>query len=222
MPAIKSQQYRWNKGAAETSMKNLNKVYKSNLPLLTKIHATFHLLNSSVFMILLVAALLSLPMLIIKSAHPQLDNLFRAGNFMLLGFFSIGFYFWVASKKAPFTRIRENFLLTYLSFMTISMGMSLHNGIAVLEGFFGRKTPFVRTPKFNSVNDSAEIIKNSYLTFKIEPLSILESILGLYFLGGLLLGYYLHDFGLFLFHLMMAIGLLTVSYQSLKLKWHAK
>lgn len=222
MPAIKSQQYRWNKGAAETSRKNLSKVYKSDLPLLTKLHATFHLLNSSVFMILLIAAVLSLPMLIIKSAHPQLDLVFKVGNMMLLGFFSIGFYFWVASKRAPFTRIRENFLTTYLSFMTISMGMSLHNGIAVLEGLFGRKTPFVRTPKFNSTDKTGNVKENTYMNYKIEPLSILELVLGIYFLGGLLLGFYLKDFGLSLFHIMLALGFLTVSYQSIKLKWHAR
>lgn len=222
MPAIKTQQYRWNKGAAETSMKNLRRVYKSDFSLLTKIHATFHLLNSSVFMVLLIAAVLSLPLLIIKAEHQQLDTLFIIGNFMLLGFFSIGFYFWVASKKAPFTRIRENFLQTYLSFMTISMGMSLHNGIAVLEGFFGRKTPFVRTPKFNSSNESGVVQGNSYMKFTVDPISIIESILGLYFIGGIALGIYLKDFGLILFHAMMAMGFLIISYQSIKLSWHAK
>ena len=222
MPAIKTQQYRWNKGAAETSMKNLRTVFKSNFPLLTKVHATFHLLNSSVFVILFIAAVLSLPMLIIKSAHEQLDALFLIGNFMLLGFFSIGFYFWVASKNAPFTKIRENFLKTYLSFMTISMGMSLHNGIAVLEGFLGRKTPFVRTPKFNSSNDSGIVDNNSYMKYSLDPISILESILGLYFIAAIALGVYLRDFGLVLFHGMMALGFLVVSYQSLRLKWHAK
>jgi hypothetical protein len=35
-------------------------------------------------------------------------------------------------------------------FLSLSMGLSLHNALAVLEGYGNRKTPFVRTPKFNA------------------------------------------------------------------------
>ena len=28
------------------------------------------------------------------------------------------------------------------------MGLSWHNSLAVVEGYIGKKTPFVRTPKF--------------------------------------------------------------------------
>ena len=220
MPAIKSQQYRWNKGAAETSRKNLGRVYKQKLPLSTKLHATFHLLNSSVFLILLIVAILSIPLLLIKYNHPQLHLLFKIANLFLLGFFSIGFYFWVASKKAPFTRIKENFAKTFLSFMTISMGLSLHNGIAVLEGFFGRKTPFIRTPKFNSSNTDSGNKNNVYVNNKISASSIAELLLGIYFIGAIALGIYLEDYGLILFHAMLAIGFITVSYQTIRLKWH--
>jgi cellulose synthase/poly-beta-1,6-N-acetylglucosamine synthase-like glycosyltransferase len=221
MPAIKSQQYRWNKGAAETSRKNLKKVYQQKLPLATKIHATFHLLNSSVFLMLLVVGVLSLPLLLIKFNHPSLDLLFQVANLFLIGFFSIGFYFWVASKKAPFTKIKENFITTFISFMTVSMGLSLHNGIAVLEGFLGYKTPFIRTPKFNASNNDAGDKHNSYVKYKLEPSTLVEMVLGMYFIGAMLLGIYLKDYGMFLFHAMLAIGFITVSYQSFRLLWHA-
>ncbi len=49
MTAIKSQQFRWTKGAAEVSKKLILKVLKSNVPLSTKFHAFFHLLNSTVY-----------------------------------------------------------------------------------------------------------------------------------------------------------------------------
>ncbi|MCZ8215927.1 MAG: glycosyltransferase, partial [Cyclobacteriaceae bacterium] len=42
MPAIKSQQYRWNKGGVETARKNFKKVFLSKQSLTTKIHAFFH------------------------------------------------------------------------------------------------------------------------------------------------------------------------------------
>ena len=222
MPAIKSQQYRWNKGAAETSKKNLKKVYQQKLPFITKLHATFHLLNSSVFLMLLIVAILSLPLLLIKFNHPQLDLLFKIANLFLIGFFSIGYYFWVAAKRAPFTKIKESFLKTFVSFMTISMGLSLHNGIAVLEGFVGHKTPFIRTPKFNATNNDAGTRNNSYVKYKLDISALAELLLGLYFIAAMILGVYLMDFGMFLFHAMLAIGFITVSYQSLRLLWHAR
>jgi hypothetical protein len=43
---------------------------------------------------------------------------------------------------------------------------------------------------------------------------------GLFFLFGMALGIYLEDFGMLLFHAMLAIGFLTISYQSVKVKWH--
>ena len=216
MPAIKSQQYRWNKGAAESAIKNLGKVWKGAFPFKTKIHATFHLLNSSIFVLLLLGGIFSLPVLYIKYLHPEVDFYFHLASVLLIGFLSIGFFFWVASKKAPFTFAKEKFLPSFFTFMTISMGLSFHNAVAVLEGLFGRKTPFIRTPKFNSIDKKAKLAGNQYLKVKVNITSLIEVILGLYFIAGIVLGIVLNDIGLLMFHAMLAIGLLTVSYQSFK------
>ncbi len=216
MPAIKSQQYRWNKGAAETAVKNLSKVFKSTLPLKTKLHATFHLLNSSIFMLLLVGGIISLPVLYIKYLHPEIDFYFHLASILLIGFMSIGFFFWVSSKKAPHTKITERFIPSFFTFMTISMGLSYHNAMAVFEGLIGKKSPFIRTPKFNSTSKEALIKGNRYLSNKVDINTIVEMFLGIYFLGGIVLGFYINDVGLLVFHAMLAIGLLTVSYQSIK------
>ncbi len=47
--ALKSQQFRWTKGAIETARKMIPEVWKSNIPLRIKIHSTFHLTNNIVF-----------------------------------------------------------------------------------------------------------------------------------------------------------------------------
>ena len=93
MPAIKSQQYRWNKGAAETAVKNLKKVWKGSFPFKTKIHATFHLLNSSIFVLLLFGGIFSLPVLYIKYQHPEIDLYFHLASILLIGFLCIGLFF---------------------------------------------------------------------------------------------------------------------------------
>lgn len=215
MPAIKSQQYRWNKGAAETARKIFLDVARSNISFSKKIHAFFHLFNSSVFVCLLVAALLSVPMLYIKQAHPEISWLFHAGIVFLVGFFSIAFFYWTATKQFYENPIKK-FWSFFPRFLVVSMGLSFHNGLAVLEGLIGKKTPFIRTPKFNVTDKRESWLGNSYIRTAIGWQTIIEGILCLYFIFGMVVGIQMGDFGLLLFHAMLALGFGSVFYFSVK------
>lgn len=216
MTAIKSQQYRWNKGAAETAKKNLWKVLCSPIKISGKVHAVFHLFNSSVFICLLLASILSIPMLFIKEAHPKLNFLFDLGAVFLIGFFAITFFYWIATKQTYPEGTGKYFFKTFPVFLIVSMGLSLHNGIAVLEGLLGIKSPFIRTPKFNIKNKEDSWKGNIYVHPKIDFLTILEGLLSLYFIFGIAVGIYLHDLGLIVFHIMLALGFGGVFYYSIK------
>ncbi len=217
MPAIKSQQYRWNKGAAETARKNLGNVFRSSLPWTGKIHAFFHLLNSSVFICLFFAALLSVPALWVKVTYPDFTPVFHTGIIFLIGFLSITWFYWVAVK---YTRKQKRhvgfFLKTFPMFLIVSMGLSLHNGIAVLEGLLGIKSPFIRTPKFNITRKQDRWQGNSYVFPKITLTILLEGILALYFTGALIAAIVWNDYGLFIFHGMLALGFGIVFYYSVR------
>ena len=76
MSAVKTQQFRWNKGGAESARKNLLKVMKSGLGFENKLHAFFHLTNSTNFLFILIASVVSIPLLFTKSNHPDLKILF--------------------------------------------------------------------------------------------------------------------------------------------------
>jgi cellulose synthase/poly-beta-1,6-N-acetylglucosamine synthase-like glycosyltransferase len=216
MPAIKSQQYRWNKGAAETAKKNFGNVLRSSLSWKNKTHAFFHLFNSSVFICLLLAAILSIPMLYIKSQHPEITWLFNLGIIFLGGFLSITLFYWVATKRFNPKNRRAIFWSLYPRFLIVSMGLSLHNGLAVLEGLLGRKTPFIRTPKFNVTVKGESWKYNSYIKTKINLLTLLEGLLCLYFVFGIVAGILLKDGGLIFFHVMLALGFGGVFYYSVK------
>jgi cellulose synthase/poly-beta-1,6-N-acetylglucosamine synthase-like glycosyltransferase len=221
MPAIKSQQYRWNKGAAETARKNFGSVLRSSLPIRNKIHAFFHLFNSSVFVCLLVAAMLSIPMLYIKQLHPEIEWLFTLGIVFLAGFLSITLFYWVATKQFNPTNRKAVFWSLYPCFLIVSMGLSLHNGLAVAEGLLGHKTPFIRTPKFNVALKGDPWKHNSYIKTKINWLTLMEGLLCLYFLFGIAAGIFLRDGGLIFFHAMLAMGFGGVFYYSVKPAWNA-
>ena len=216
MGAVKSQQFRWNKGAAETAKKNLGNVFRTNLSWVNKLHSTFHLLNSSVFIFLLLAALMSIPMLYIKYQHPPLKILFDIGSVFLIGFFSITFFYWTSVKYSSIRQKKTYFLKTYPLFLSISMGLSLHNSLAVLEGITGFRSDFIRTPKFNIRNRGESWANNKYIKPKINWTTIMEGLLCLYFLFGLYLGYSIKDYGLMIFHIMLAFGFASVFYYSVK------
>lgn len=220
MPAIKSQQYRWNKGAAETARKNFGSVWRSALPFTNKVHAFFHLFNSSVFVFLLLASLLSIPMLFIKQQHPEVAWLFHLGIVFLIGFFSITFFYWIATKRFYTDSPGKTFLSLYPRFLIISMGLSFHNGLAVVEGLIGRKTPFVRTPKFNVTDNKESWLGNSYIRSRITGGAIMEGLLCLYFIFGIVAGLWLRDGGLIFFHLMLVLGFGSVFYFSIKTSFH--
>lgn len=220
MPAIKSQQFRWNKGAAECARKHIFRIFKRQserkLLWINKVHALLHLFNSSVFLFLLLAALLSVPMLYVKEENPQFDIFFRLGGIFIIGFFSIGLFYWIANQRVSKTNTLKYYLIHYPLFLTVTMGLSLHNALAVAEGLLGFKSPFLRTPKFNVTNAKEKWHKNKYANAKINPIVILETLLALYFIYGIYAGIHLGDFGLILFHLMLALGFGTVAYYSFR------
>ena len=217
MPAIKSQQFRWNKGGAETARKNFLNVLKSPIKFSNKLHAFFHLFNSSIFIAILITAVLSVPMLWIKSIHPELAILFQVGSIFLLGFFSIAIFYWVANKHLmKGIKHGKYFFKTFPLFITVSMGLSLHNALAVAEGLLGFKSAFIRTPKFNISDKNNSWKDNQYIKLQFSWLSVLEICLAFYFAFAIFLGISLGDYGLIIFHLMLMLGFLMVFYHSVK------
>ena len=221
MPAIKSQQYRWNKGAAETARKHLVQVLGSSLAPATKLRAAMHLLNSSVFVLLFIAAMISVPLLSIKASNPSLQLFFHLGSVFILGFLAIGMYYWVSSRALHPHHTFGYFIWRFPLFLALSMGLSLHNSIAVVEGFLEIRTPFVRTPKFNITSANGSWRGKHYLEKKWSPIVLMEGLLALYFGYGIYLGLRLADYGLMGFHLMLALGFGYVCIVSLKPLGHA-
>jgi cellulose synthase/poly-beta-1,6-N-acetylglucosamine synthase-like glycosyltransferase len=214
MNGLKSQQYRWTKGAAETARKHLSNVLLSPNPAKARLHALFHLLNSSVFICVLLTAILSVPVLLIKEHNPQLQWLFQLGTLFIVSLLALVLFYWVsASRQTGKAGLR--FIPDFLLFLTMSMGMSLHNSVAVMEGYLGRKTPFIRTPKYNLVQPQDNWKKKLYTLPGISMVTWLEGLLALYFAWAIWLGLYLEDYGLLPFHFMLATGFGLVFFYTL-------
>ena len=223
--AARSQQFRWNKGGAENFRKMLWRVLKSdNISIKTKVHGLLHLLNSTMFLSIFTVAILSIPMLYIKNEYEHLRNYFYVMSFFVMSTIIFFVCYWFMYRSIYGSGFKKFFGFTgmFFTFFSIAMGFSLHNSIAVIEGHIGKRSEFVRTPKFNisTIRDSWK--GNKYLRKKLSPHVVIEGILMLYFGFGLYSAFVVGDqggdFGLFPFHLMLFIGFGYVFFKSLSSK----
>ena len=216
--AARSQQFRWNKGGAENFRKTVwNVITAKNISFKTKFHGVMHLLNSSMFLCVFLVSLLSIPAMYIKELFPQFDIFFNMLSFFVLSTIILFICYWFTYKSiqgSSFDNFVE-YIKLFFTFFSVALGFSLHNSIAVLEGHMGKRSEFVRTPKFNlnSLTDSWK--DNKYLAKKLSPNMILEFGLMVYFLFGMYSAIPLNDFGLFPFHLMLFLGFGFVFFKSL-------
>ena len=219
--AARSQQFRWNKGGAENFRKTvLSVISAKNISFKTKFHGVMHLLNSSMFLCVFTVAFLSIPMLYIKSMYPHLDWVFDTTSFFMISTVILFVCYWFTYKSNQGSGFSNfvDYIKLFFTFFSVVLGFSLHNSIAVLEGHIGKRSEFVRTPKFN-INDITDSWKgNKYLTKKLSPNMILEASLMVYFLFGMYSAVPLDDFGLFPFHLMLFFGFGFVFFKSLTAK----
>lgn len=218
MNGLKSQQFRWMKGGAENARKLLPTVWKSDLSFKQKFHASGHLMSSSVFLCIFVAGFLSVPLVYLL---PSLAlNLNWLGIF-LVGWLSIIIVYYVANIQAELSS--ENwwirmikFIFLFPIFLTLSMGLSLHNSVAVIQGYIGKKSAFIRTPKFNIQGIQDSFKKRAYLSKKIPWTTFGEGMLSLYFIAGILLGWQTENDMFMVFHLMLALGFGGICYYSIR------
>jgi len=209
MTALKNQQFRWTKGGAECFRKMSWRLFTTKgLKLRDRVHGLAHLFNSSVFVFILITALLSLPVLYIKVQSDKYDSILMIGSFFVLSTIFLSFYYWTSYKdktRNVFVSFLR-FLGRFLQFLTVSMGMSLHNSIAVIEGYLGIKSSFVRTPKFNIASGNIDWKTNKYVEKKINLVTLLEGALSLVFFGAMVYGFSNGEYGLVPFHFMLFIG----------------
>ncbi len=209
---LKSQQFRWMKGGAETANKMLPRVWDSAISRNKKIQATIHLLSSSVFIFVFLLGVFSVPLLFfINPLGIKPENF----TVFLLSLLSIIIVYFAANVGKAWPR--ENmvkmilkFLILFPVFLALSMGLAFHNSLAVIQGWLGQQSAFVRTPKYGSKENSLSIAKKSYFSQKMDWVAVGEGLLSLYFLGALYLAW-AYDMKHFVaMHILLALGYLIL------------
>lgn len=207
--AYKTQQYRWSKGAAECVRKNVKLLWSSSSSLWAKIAGTIHLFNSSVFIIVFCLVITS-PIVFWLSKNGQIVfgqlnvipfiSLFVTITLAILFLFG---HLMVAKKKWKEALF---FLPNFYVFLALSVSISLYMVIGVLEGYLGKASEFVRTPKFNLNSASSLKLKLDY-TFKNEiNISLLEFAVLCFGISTLILGYNYNDVLMANYGIIISLG----------------
>lgn len=218
MNGLKSQQHRWMKGGAENAVKLLPTVWRSDKSLMQKLHATAHLMSSSIFLFIFFMGVISVPlMLLLRGLHVNLDYL----SFFLISLLTIIIVYYNANVRAAWRdgfTIKNifKFLFLFPIFLALSMGLSLHNSVAVIQGWRGKKSPFVRTPKFNIKALGDSFAKQNYLTRSLNAITMMEGVLALYFVAAVVYALVSGHSNFIILHVLLAVGYSTIFYYSVK------
>ncbi len=215
---LKSQQYRWMKGGAETARKLLPKVWSSEISLRKKFQATVHLLASSIFIFVFIIGVFSVPLLFLI-AEMSIDTS-KFGVFMIALLCIIIVYFvgnvgvaWPRQNKAW---MLLKFVLIFPIFLALSMGIAFHNSIAVIQGFLGRKSAFVRTPKYGVTTEKQRINKTKYFSGKLHWVTICEGLLSIYFFAAVYFGIIYDYKSFYAMHLLLGVGYFMLFYYAIQ------
>ena len=150
MNAFKAQQHRWTKGIAQTCVKVLPTVLRSDRNWKIKLESWFHLTSGCVYILVVLLSLLIGPALISKLIISE--ERYPFWRLMCdLALFYIGtgsaLSFYIVSQR----QIRRSWAgtLRYIPpLMAVGIGIAINNATAAIEGFFCKAGEFVRTPKF--------------------------------------------------------------------------
>ncbi|HAY34558.1 MAG TPA: glycosyltransferase family 2 protein [Ignavibacteria bacterium] len=211
--ALKSQQFRWTKGAIETAKKVYPKVLRSDMSLKLKFQSFIHLYSNLAYPFILMAALLNLPVMLIKLTG-EYDTVFKFMSLFIFAFIS-SFMFYLYSQKDVYPDWQKR-IIYFPVFLAGSMGFSVNNTKAVFEGLLDKKSEFVRTPKYQIMNKKDSWEGKKYVNKKLSFTTYIEALLAVYCFAGVVIAVATAQVAAIPFQLMFCGGFSLISYLSIR------
>lgn len=212
--ALKTQQFRWTKGAVETAKKLLPAVIKSNLSFKHKLESIVHLTSNIVFPFIVIVAILNVPIVLLKNITDAYDFYYSLMSIFVLASVSTFLFYTYAQKTIHMDWTKR--ILLFPLFLAGSMGFAVNNTKAVIEALIGKKSSFVRTPKAGIIGKNPTEALKKTITRKINPTVYFELILAGYFFIGLIISVYFLELAAIPFQIMFLLGFGSVGYLSLR------
>jgi cellulose synthase/poly-beta-1,6-N-acetylglucosamine synthase-like glycosyltransferase len=146
--AFRAQQFRWAKGTVQTARKLMKRVMTSELTLMQRIEAGFHMTPHFAYPLMMVLSVLLLPALILMPATNPTTMLLIDLPLCIGTTGSLAAFY--AMAYAAQGRSRWEAMKTLPSLLALGAGLAPHLTKAVVEGLRSMSGEFVRTPKHGS------------------------------------------------------------------------
>ena len=179
MTAFKTQQARWAKGLIQVSKKILPKVMASDASRHVKIEAWYHLTANLSYPLMIVLSVLLMPAMIIRFYQGWFQMLYIDLPLFMASTFSIS-SFYLVSQKELFPKSWLRALLYLPLLMSLGIGLTITNTIAVLEALVGKQTAFARTPKYRVQSKKDKVLGAKYRK-RLGWVPWIELLIGTYF-----------------------------------------
>ncbi len=187
MNAFKSQQARWAKGLMQTAKKILPKVMRADVPTAVKAEAFFHLTANVSYPLMIFMSMILLPAMIVRFYQGWFQVLVIDLPLFLASTCSIS-SFYLAAQRTFYPKTWKRTFLYLPLVMAVGIGIAVRNAVAVMEAIVGKKSEFVRTPKYRveaGPKQAGAWVKKSY-NKRAGWMPYAEVLLGLYFAAGVL------------------------------------
>jgi len=190
MAAFKAQQFRWTKGGAQNAVKLLPKVLLSKVPFKVKLEAFFHLTSFTLHIFMFGLVLMMFPAMYLQCIPVEDGTVWRVivdtSIFALATMSATVFY--CAGQGALTGNWRMP--LKYLPvMMALGVGLCVSNTKAIIEAWLGRKSAFIRTPKYGveeatayADHSTSEIVVKAPKKKKLDWVPYAEFAMGIYML----------------------------------------
>jgi hypothetical protein len=212
MRAFKSQQFRWVKGSVQVARKLVPRIWRSPLPLARKLEATVHLAHNATYLLVLLLSILVYPAVLVRFTHGWFATTPVELVLFLFATISVVCYYGAAVAGAGGSWWRE--ARWFPAVMSVAIGLSVNNSRAVVEGLIGRKSPFLRTPKYALAGREGTRRGKSYAVLP-SPTALVELAMAAYYVAVLAFALRHGLFGAVPFVLLFLFGYLWVGGRSL-------
>ncbi len=179
--AYRQQQQRWAQGGAQSARKLLPAIMRAQLPRAVKREAAWHLLTHFAYPLLALVTFAGLAAGLTAESLAARWVLAVDGSLLTFAMGSLA-YFYGVTAEARGGRWRRRLLLVPL-IMVIGAGIALSQTLAVIRGLSGRRTPFLRTPKYDIAAANHQSWRRAAYRLPVAGPAVVEFLAGLAFLA---------------------------------------
>jgi cellulose synthase/poly-beta-1,6-N-acetylglucosamine synthase-like glycosyltransferase len=203
--AFKAQQRRWAKGVMQVGLKLYRRIWAAPLPLRVKLEMFFRLTGNISYPLMIVTSFLQFPLLLVR--YNQGYHQLMIFDVPLLFFSTISVILFYGTAVWYLDERRATHRLLHLPLvMALGIGLAFSNARAVMEALVGKKSDFVRTPKYMVERGGDETWKRKKYKRKRGWLPMLELFFALYFLLAILYSVRMQMWGPIPFLLLFFFG----------------